>query len=106
MGWALRHIEFTLGLVNQWKERKDTLNCAIKHLDEVFGKKVIKYRIYGYLLNNLGVVCEHESRDEEAASFHKRAIDALKAATDCLSEGGRLESISHSQNDFEKLSRK
>jgi len=80
---VLHSIEFSQYLVDQWKEREQTLREGLKRMDEVFGENKIKHEVYGTLLNSLGVVCRDTSRHEEAASFFKQAIDALKVATDC-----------------------
>jgi len=79
---VLHYIEFSQGLVAQLKEREQTLREGLKRMDEVFGESKIKQKVYGYLLHNLGHVCDNTSRYEEAVSIYKQAIDAYKAATD------------------------
>jgi len=58
-------------------------------MNAVFCENKIKHRVYGYLLNNLGQMCEKTSRYEEAASFYKQAIDAKKCATDYDGDEGK-----------------
>ena len=82
VSWVLHYIEFSQLLVDQLKEREETLREGLKLMDEVFGENKIKHRVYGHLLHSLGLVCSNTSRYEEAASFYKQAIDAKKAATD------------------------
>ena len=79
---VLHYIEFSQGLIDQWKEREQTLRDGLKRMDEVFSENKIKHQVYGYFLHNLGHVCDNTSRYKEAASFYKQAIDVYKDATD------------------------
>ena len=102
VSWVLHHIEFSQMLVDQWKEREQTLRGGLKRMDEVLGENKIKHRIYGHFLHNLGLVCGMTSRYEEAASFYKQAIDAYKkAATDYDGdEEERKQDIELSENNL------
>ena len=82
VSWVLHHIELSQGWVDQLKECEQTQREGLKRMHEVFGENKTKHRVYGTFLHNLGAVCYNTSRDEEAASFFKQAIDAYKAATD------------------------
>jgi len=93
VSWVLRHIERSQCLVNQLKEAEQTLREGLKRMDEVFGENKIKYRVYGVLLNNLGVACRMTSRYEEAISVFKESIVAFKAATDYAEEEERKRHI-------------
>jgi len=101
VSWVLYYIELSQYLVDQLKEQEQTLREALKRMHEVFGENKIKHQVYGYFLNNLGVVCSKTSRYEEAASFFKQAIDAFKAATDYDGdEEKRKRDIEHSENNL------
>jgi len=91
-------------LVDQLKEREQTLREGLKRMHEVFGENKIKHQVYGRLLNNLGHVCGNTSRYEEAAWFYKQAIDAKKAATDYRGdEEERKRSIERSENNLREV---
>jgi len=107
VSWVLHYIEFSQLLVDQLKEREQTVREGLKRMDEVFGENKIKHQIYGTLLNNLGYVCGNTSRYEEAASFYKQAIDARKAATDYDGdEDKRKRLIEQSENNLRIVQQK
>jgi len=58
VSWVLLHIEFSQLLVDQLKEREETLRGGLKRMDEVFGENKIKHQVYEVLLHNHRVVCE------------------------------------------------
>jgi len=100
VSWVLHRIEFSQMLIEQLKEREQTLREGLKRLDEVLGENKIKHRIYGHLLNNLGNACDMTSRHEEAASFFEQSIDAKKAATDYDSDEERKGDIELSEKSL------
>ena len=93
VSWVHHYIEKSQGRVDQLKEREQTQRKAIKIMDEGFGENKGKHRVYGTLLNNLGVVCHNTSRHDEAASFYRQSIDAKKAAADYRDEEARTRDI-------------
>jgi len=104
VSWVLHHIELSQGLVDQLKEREQTLREGLKRMHEVFGENKIKHQVYGSFLNDLGYVCYNTSRYEEAASFFKQAIDARKAATDYDGEEEeRKRDIELSENNLRRV---
>jgi len=104
VSWVLYYIELSQYFVDQLKEQEQTLREGLKRMHEVFGENKIKHQVYGYFLNNLGVVCGNTSRYEEAASFYKQAIDAFKAATDYDGdEEERKRHIELSENNLRRV---
>ena len=104
VSWVIHYIEWSQYLVDQLKEREQTLREGLKRMHEVFGENKIKHRVYGLFLNNLGAVCHKTSRYEEAASFYKQAIDAHKAATDYDGdEEERKRNIELSENNLRRV---
>jgi len=106
VSWVLRHIEWSQYLVDQLKEAEQTVREGLKRIDEVFGENKIKYRVYGVLLNNLGVACRMTSRYEEAISVYKESIVAFKAATDYAEEEERKRHIELSEMGLKQARQK
>jgi len=107
VSWVLHYIECSQRLVDQLKECEKTLREGLKRMDEVFGENKIKHRVYGYLLNNLGAVCDNTSRYEEAATCYKQVIDAFKAATDYRDGDEEMkQDIALSENNLRRVQQK
>jgi len=106
MSWVLHYIEWSQCLVDQWKEREQTLREGVERSNEVFRQNKVKHWVYGLLFNNLGIVCEGTSRYEEAASFFKQAVDVYQAATDYYDREDRKQHIERSEINLRRVQQK